>query len=121
MEPKHIPQEGRERRRHRRTPVNLPATIHAGGRAIAAVAQDISPGGAFLRCALPGQFPRVIATFALPNGRELGVSARICWRRSDPLQPGIGVQFDRFLEAPESERLLGKFLSGRGVGGDGDR
>jgi hypothetical protein len=121
MDPKPNPLERPERRKHLRTPVSLPATVHVGGRAIAAIAKDISPGGAFLRCELPGQFPRVIATIALPNGRDLGFSARICWRRSDPREPGIGVQFDRFLDALESERLLGKFPGGRGVGGGSDR
>ena len=83
--------------------------IHAGGRVIEAVAEDISPGGAFLRCDLRDEFPRVVASINLPNGRELNVFARVCWRRPDP-HPGVGLQFDRFLEAPESERLLGKFL-----------
>lgn len=97
-----------ERRRHRRTPVALPATVHAGGRSIAAEAQDISPGGAFLRCELPADVPRVVATIALPNGRELNVFAHVCWRRGQ----GVGVQFDRFLAGAESSRILSGFLSG---------
>ena len=101
-----------ERRKHLRRPVHLPATILTGGQVIAAVAEDISPGGAFLRCEQGGAFPRLVASVGLPNGRELNVFARVCWRRREPA--GIGIRFDRFLEQPESERLLGKLPHNKG-------
>lgn len=86
----------------------LRATVHAGGRSIDAVAQDISPGGAFLRCDLPDGLPRVVATIALPNGRELNVFARVCWRGGS--RGGVGVEFNRFLAGHESSRILSGFL-----------
>lgn len=87
--------------------MTLRATVHAGGRSISAEAQDISPGGAFLCCELPDDQTRVVATIALPNGRELNVFARVCWRGG--ARRGVGIAFDRFLADHESRRVLDGF------------
>jgi len=63
---------------------------------VAAVAENISPGGAFLRVALPDEAEWVVAEIDLPEGKtRLGEGARPL-RRSSP--PGVGVEFHSFLE-----------------------
>jgi hypothetical protein len=84
------------RRRHQRRPVRLQATIHASGRDLPAITENISPGGAFLQVELPESEDLVTATIGLPNGKEMHVRARICWRREAPLA-GVGIAFEQFL------------------------
>jgi len=85
-----------QRRRHRRRPVELKARIRFDAGEITAVAENISPGGAFLRVALPDEAEWLVADIELPEGKRLLVNARIRWRRSEP--SGVGIQFYSFLE-----------------------
>jgi PilZ domain-containing protein len=88
------------RRRFARRPVELQARLRIGAHEIAAVTENISPGGAFLRVKLPEKVKEVVAAIGLPHGRELLVKAKVCWRRAEP--PGVGIEFDTFLP-PETE------------------
>ena len=85
-----------QRRRHRRRPVELEARVRFEMREMSAVAENISPGGAFLRVALPDEAEWVVADIQLPEGKRLLVNARVRWRRTEP--SGVGVQFYSFLE-----------------------
>jgi len=89
------------RRKYTRRGVQLEARVRAGARDLIATAENISPGGAFLRVDLPVETEDLVATIHLPHGRGLHVHARIRWRRSEP--PGIGVEFATFLEGPWEE------------------
>jgi hypothetical protein len=89
-------QSTQQRRRHRRRAVALDARVRFEMREISAVAENISPGGAFLRVALPDDAEWVVADIRLPEGKRLLVNARVRWRRSD--RSGVGVQFYSFLE-----------------------
>lgn len=85
-----------QRRRHRRRPVELKARVRLDTGEMTAVAENISPGGAFLRVALPDGAEWLVADIELPEGKRLLVNARIRWRRSEP--SGVGIQFYSFLE-----------------------
>jgi PilZ domain len=85
-----------QRRRHRRRSVKLKARVRFEMREMSAVAENISPGGAFLRVALPDEAEWLVADIELPEGKRLLVNARIRWRRTEP--SGVGVQFYSFLE-----------------------
>ena len=74
-------QSREQRRRHRRRPVELNARVRFETREITAVAENISPGGAFLRVALPEDAEWLVADIELPEGKRLLVNARIRWRR----------------------------------------
>jgi PilZ domain len=88
--------EGAQRRRHVRRPVELSARVRVGDGDIAATAENISPGGAFLRVQIPSDAARLVASIDLPHGKQVRVEARVCWRREMP--PGVGVQFESFLD-----------------------
>jgi len=90
-----------QRRRFTRRDVQLQARVRAGERELIAIAENISPGGAFLRIEEPVEGEDLFATIQLPHGRGLHVHAKVRWRRSEP--PGIGVEFETFLEAPWDE------------------
>jgi hypothetical protein len=85
-----------QRRRHRRRPVELKARVRLQTGEITAVAENISPGGAFLRVALPDDAEWVVADIELAKGKRLLVNARVRWRRLEP--SGVGIQFYSFLE-----------------------
>ena len=87
---------GDQKRRHRRSPVQLSARIKFERSEVPAVAENISPGGAFLRAALPDGAEWLVAEIDLPEGKTVSVKAHVRWRRQDP--PGVGVQFHSFLE-----------------------
>jgi PilZ domain len=89
-------QSREQRRRHRRRPVELNARVRFETREITAVAENISPGGAFLRVALPEDAEWLVADIELPEGKRLLVNARVRWRRPEP--SGVGIQFYSFLE-----------------------
>jgi hypothetical protein len=95
-----------QRRRFSRRPVELKARLRVGSEEIAAVTENISPGGAFLRVSLPAGTKEVVASIALPHGRELHVRAKVRWRRpGDP--PGVGIEFDTFLkDETELQKIL---------------
>jgi PilZ domain-containing protein len=88
-----------QRRKYTRRDVQLQARVLAGGRKLAATTENISPGGAFLRVQLPEDTVDLFASIDLPQGRELHVRARVCWRRANP--PGVGVEFATFMGSPE--------------------
>jgi len=85
-----------QRRRHRRSPVQLSARIKFERSEVPAIAENISPGGAFLRAALPDGAEWLVAEIDLADGKTVSVKAHVRWRRHDP--PGVGVQFHSFLE-----------------------
>jgi hypothetical protein len=89
---------GKQRRKHLRRPVELPARVRIGNGSgeLSAMAENISPGGAFLRVDLPRDAARVVASIDLPHGKRVHVEARVRWRRVAP--PGVGVQFESFLD-----------------------
>lgn len=86
-----------QKRRHARRPVRLPARLKFGAQELEAETENISPGGAFVRVALPEDAVDLVASIALPQGRDLLVRARVRWRRQDP--PGVGLEFGAFLES----------------------
>ncbi|HUJ27746.1 MAG TPA: PilZ domain-containing protein [Myxococcales bacterium] len=91
------------RRRFARRPVAMRTQLNVQGKQVHAVTENISPGGAFLRVALPSAVRHVLASFELPDGRTLPVRARVRWRREMPA--GIGIEFETFLpEAPPPAR-----------------
>jgi len=85
------------RRRFSRRPVELQAKLRVGSEELTAVTENISPGGAFLRVALPESAEEVVASIGLPHGRDLRVRLKVRWRRQDP--PGVGVEFETFLQS----------------------
>jgi PilZ domain-containing protein len=87
---------GGQRRRHTRRSVQLAARIKFARSEVAAIAENISPGGAFLRVTLPDGAEWLVADIDLPEGKTVSVKAHVRWRRQDP--PGVGVQFHSFLE-----------------------
>src|SRR5438067_1649044 len=89
------------RRKFTRREVQLQARVRAGERDLIATAENISPGGAFLRIEEPVEADDLFATIQLPHGRGVHVHAKVRWRRADP--PGIGVEFADFLEGPWEE------------------
>jgi hypothetical protein len=88
--------DGKARRRFARREVNLLASVRIHGGELRAVAENISPGGAFLRVELPETVDVLEADIQLPHGRDLHVRATVRWRSRDPR--GVGIQFERFLE-----------------------
>ncbi len=86
----------RTRRRFARRPVQLQARLRLGSTELTAVTENISPGGAFLRVVLPPTIQELVASIVLPHGRDLHVRAKVRWHREDP--PGVGVEFDTFLQ-----------------------
>jgi PilZ domain len=86
------------RRKFTRREVQLQARVRDGDRELIATAENISPGGAFLRIEEPVQAEELLATIQLPHGRGVHVHAKVRWRRSEP--PGVGVEFATFLETP---------------------
>jgi hypothetical protein len=91
----------RQRRKYTRRGVQLEARVRTGARDLLATAENISPGGAFLRVELPVETEDLVATIHLPQGRGLHVHAKVRWRRAEP--PGIGIEFAGFLEGPWEE------------------
>ena len=92
-----------QRRKYGRRPVQLQARLQIGKQELTAVTENISPGGAFLRVVLPENTREIVAAIGLPHGRELHVRAKVRWRRPDP--PGVGVEFETFLEGPKEQDL----------------
>jgi hypothetical protein len=89
-------QSGEQRRRHKRSRVQLAARIKFERSEVTAVAENISPGGAFLRVSLPDGAEWLVAEIDLPEGKTVFVKAHVRWRRQSP--PGVGVEFHSFLE-----------------------
>jgi hypothetical protein len=85
-----------QRRRFARRPVTLPARLRIGREELKAITENISPGGAFLRVALPDWATDMIASIELPHGRDLHIRAKVRWRRRGDV-PGVGIEFATFL------------------------
>ncbi len=66
------------------------------------MAENISPGGAFLRMELPETIEVLEAAIVLPHGKELHIRATVRWRCDEPR--GVGIQFERFLETAQLRR-----------------
>src|SRR5690349_21921711 len=89
-------QSGEQRRRHKRSRVQLAARIKFERSEVAAVAENISPGGAFLRVSLHDGAEWLVAEIDLPVGQTVSGKAHVRWRRHSPA--GVGVEFHSFLE-----------------------
>ena len=87
-----------QRRRHARRELELTATVRLQGRELRAITENISVGGAFLQIEVPDEIRDLDATIGLPNGKQMRVKARICWRRAGP-RPGVGVSFEQFVRS----------------------
>lgn len=94
------------RRRFARRPVELQARLRIGSSEVAAITENVSPGGAFLRAAVPESVDEVVASIGLPHGRDLHVRARVRWRRQGG-SPGVGVEFVTFLQADRDLPVVG--------------
>jgi hypothetical protein len=92
-----------QRRRFARRPVKLQAKLRFDDTMLLAETENISPGGAFLNVALPENEDEVVASIGLPHGRNLHVRAKVRWRRQSP--PGIGIEFQTFLQGPQEQDL----------------
>lgn len=86
------------RRQHVRRDLALRAIVRLHGEEIEAVTENISVGGAFLRVDVPAGTRELLAQIDLPNGKQMRVKARVCWRREAP-QVGVGVSFEQFVRS----------------------
>ena len=84
-------------RNHRRIPVSLPVAwqVKDERARLAAVVEDIGPGGAFLRTAENRPVGTSVVVEITPPGgaAPLAVEGRVAWAREDPGNEGFGVEF----------------------------
>ena len=96
----------KERRMDQRFQVRFPIHILAADGARQGETEDMSLGGAFIRCEKPPPpDEKVLVTFKNPSGSMQYVLAKVAWTnlesegRSDkPI--GMGIQFMHFLSTP---------------------
>ena len=92
-----------ERRMDQRFQVRWPIHILAVGGSRRGETEDISLGGAFIRCEKPlPPDEKVLLTFGNPSGNMQVVFAKVAWtnlesRGSSDKPVGMGVQFMQFL------------------------
>jgi CheY-like chemotaxis protein len=96
----------RERRTDKRYQIRWPIHIHTAEGTSRAETEDISLGGAFVRCENP-QLPdeKVLLTFENPSGSKQLVLAKVAWtnpesQTSSDKPIGMGIQFIQFLNTP---------------------
>ena len=95
-----------ERRMDKRYQIRWPIHIHTADGLRRAETEDISLGGAFVRCDNPPPpDKKVLLTFENPSGSKQFVLAKVAWtnhesqnRRDKPI--GMGIQFIQFLNTP---------------------
>jgi hypothetical protein len=97
-----------ERRMDQRFQVRWPIHILAAGGSRRGETEDISLGGAFIRCEKPPPpDEKVLLTFGNPSGNMQVVLAKVAWtnlesRGSSDKPVGMGIQFMQFLSTPRS-------------------
>ena len=103
---------GRERRRHRRVPVDWPVVVHYTHGGIVAEMENIGANGAFIRCDKPLRPKESFKLHILaPNHTTLSARAEVAWLQvycseKDVPPCGMGVRFTR---APRAVR---EFIQG---------
>ena len=98
---------GREKRR---IPIEMPCEVQllGIGEPITAVTEDISTGGAFVRCAEPPPLDsEVVALIHLPTNAKIELAGQVRWLRPPP-RPGFGVEFT--MAAKTTRRLLDELV-----------
>jgi hypothetical protein len=99
---------GRERRMDQRFQVRWPIHMLAADGSRRGEAEDISLGGAFIRCEKPPPpDEKVLLTYENPSGNMQFVLARVAWTNhesegSRDKPTGMGVEFLQFLSSPRS-------------------
>jgi DNA-binding response OmpR family regulator len=97
-----------ERRRDKRYQIRWPIHLHTAHELRKAETEDISFGGAFVRCDNPpSPDEKVLVTFENPSGGKQFVLAKVAWTNLEsqaisnkPI--GMGIQFLKFLNSPVS-------------------
>ena len=96
----------RERRTDKRYQIRWPIHIHTAEGTSRAETEDMSLGGAFLRCVKPpSPDEKVLLTFENPSGSKQLVLAKVAWtnlesQASSDKPIGMGIQFIQFLGTP---------------------
>jgi DNA-binding response OmpR family regulator/Tfp pilus assembly protein PilZ len=96
----------RERRTDKRYQIRWPIHIHTADGLRRAKTEDISLGGAFVRCDNPPPpDQKVLLTFENPSGSKQFVLAKVAWTNpesqiSSDKPIGMGIQFIQFLNTP---------------------
>jgi hypothetical protein len=96
----------KEQRMDQRFQIRWPIHILAADGAMRGETEDISLGGAFIRCEKPlPPDEKVLLTFGNPSGNMQVVFAKVAWknlesRGSSDKPVGMGIQFMQFLSAP---------------------
>jgi Tfp pilus assembly protein PilZ len=84
-------------RRHRRLPVSMPAEwrLVQEREVHRSTVEDIGPGGAFIRSALPIQPGSEVVLGVVPPGSvcPVEIAGRVVWSRQVPGEDGFGVEF----------------------------
>jgi hypothetical protein len=97
-----------ERRMDQRFQVRWPIHILAADGSRRGETEDISLGGAFIRCEKPPPpDEKVLLTLGNPSGNMQFVLAKVAWtnlesRGSSDKPVGMGIQFMQFLSTPRS-------------------
>ena len=97
-----------ERRMDQRFQIRWPIHLLAANGSKHGETEDISLGGAFIRCEKPlPPDERVLVTFDNPSGMAQFVLARVAWTNLESLgtsdkPTGMGIQFLQFLSTPRS-------------------
>jgi hypothetical protein len=97
---------GRERRMDQRFQVRWPIHILAADGSRQGETEDISLGGAFIRCEKPPPpDEKVLLTYENPSGNMQFVLAKVAWTNlesqgSSNKPIGMGVEFLQFLSTP---------------------
>ncbi len=107
--------KSREKRRHSRTEIAYPVVVMTPDGPVAGVTQNLSLGGAFVRCS---KLPEVDDTFRLvikPTKRPpLLVHAEMVWSGTlvseDSMPNGMGLSF-RFIANDEGHQLISNAIS----------
>jgi Tfp pilus assembly protein PilZ len=98
---------GREKRR---IPIEMPCEVQllGIGEPITAVTEDISSGGAFVRCAEPPPVDNeVVLLIHLPTNAKIELAGQVRWLRPGP-RPGFGAEFT--MAAKTTRRLLDELV-----------
>jgi hypothetical protein len=96
----------RERRTDQRFQIRWPIHIIASDGSRGGETEDISLGGAFIRCEKPPPpDEKVLLTYENPSGSMQFVLAKVAWTNlesegSSDRQIGMGIQFMQFLSTP---------------------
>ena len=99
----------KERRVDQRFQVRLPIHILTADGTIQGKTENMSLGGAFIRCDKPPSLDeKVLLTFENPSGSKQFVLAKVAWtnpesQASSDKPIGMGIQFMHFLSTPRTK------------------